>query len=105
MNKIKVSVAEFFSKYTKPAMTVVIGVAIAIGSFKLGCKFGNQPKSTTNPVNALTRNEVSVAVNDLNQLIILDKATGKYTIFNEEVGMSVFGMYAGMIHQKAINGK
>lgn len=104
MNKIKVSVAEFFGKYVKPALTVVVGVAIAIGSFKLGSKFGNQPKPT-NPVNALTRNEVSVAVNDLNQLIILDKATGKYTIFNEEVGMSVFGMYAGMIHQNAISGK
>ena len=75
MNQLKMSVAEFFSKYTKPALTVVAGVAIAYASFKLGAKYGNPEKKEVAENaydHAFSPSEISFAVNVSNELSMIE---------------------------------
>ena len=108
MNQLKMSVAEFFSKYTKPALTVVAGVAIAYASFKLGAKYGNPEKKEVAENaydHAFSPSEISIAVNESNELIMIERATGKYIVYSDTIGQTIFGMYANRIHQEVTNGK
>ena len=102
------SVAEFFSKYTKPALTVVAGVAIAYASFKLGAKYGNPEKKEVAENaydHAFSPSEISIAVNESNELIMIERATGEYIVYSDTIGQTIFGMYANRIHQEVTNGK
>jgi hypothetical protein len=108
MNQLKMSVAEFFSKYTKPALTVVAGVAIAYASFKLGAKYGNPEKKEVAENaydHAFSPSEISIAVNESNELIMIERATGEYIVYSDTIGQTIFGMYANRIHQEVTNGK
>ena len=113
MNQLKMSVAEFFSKYTKPALTVVAGVAIAYASFKLGAKYGNPEKKEVmsqlpqgwEVFHAFSPSEISIAVNESNELIMIERATGEYIVYSDTIGQTIFGMYANRIHQEVTNGK
>ena len=108
MNQLKMSVAEFFSKYTKPALTVVAGVAIAYTSFKLGAKYGNPEKKEVAENaydHAFSPSEISIAVNESNELIMIERATGEYIVYSDTIGQTIFGMYANRIHQEVTNGK
>lgn len=44
--------------------------------------------------------EISIAINESNQMLIIDKKTGKYDMFDEKVGTTIFRMYAGKIYQQ-----
>ena len=108
MNQLKMSVAEFFSKYTKPALTVVAGVAIAYASFKLGAKYGNPEKKEVAENaydHAFSPSEISIAVNESNELIMIERATGDYIVYSDKIGQTIFGMYANRIHQEINDGK
>lgn len=43
----------------------------------------------------------SVAINDRGELMIIDRGTGKYTLFQDSVGMSIFNQYASRIYLKS----
>jgi hypothetical protein len=108
MNQLKVKVAAFLNKYTRPALTVVAGVAIAYASFKLGAKYGNpkEIEAAENPyAHAFAPDEISIAVNESNELIMIERATGEYIVYSDTIGQTIFGMYANRIHQEVTNGK
>ena len=44
----------------------------------------------------------SVAKNDRNELMIIDRATGVYTVYQDSVGMAIFEMYANEKYAKAV---
>jgi len=44
--------------------------------------------------------EISIAINESNQMLIIDKKTGKYDMFADSVGTTIFRMYAGKIYQQ-----
>lgn len=45
--------------------------------------------------------EISVAVNEENDLLLIDKKTGKYKVYTEDLGLTIFKMYAKKIRQQA----
>ena len=45
--------------------------------------------------------EISVAVNESNDLLLIDKKTGKYKVYTEDLGLTIFKMYAKKIRQQA----
>jgi len=108
MNQLKMNVTEFFSKYTKPAVTTIVGISIAYASFKLGAEYGN-PKTDNDSKNpyahAFSPSEISIAVNESNELIMIERATGDYIVYSDTIGQTIFAMYANRIHQEVINGK
>ena len=95
------------------AMKKLISYAIIVGALVLGFVIGrytqNYPpdvKPETNPYSkAFAPKEISIAVNESNELIMIERATGDYIVYSDEIGQTIFGMYANRIHQEVTNDK
>jgi hypothetical protein len=42
--------------------------------------------------------DISIAINESNQMLIIDKKSGKYEMFEDSVGLTIFKMYANRIY-------
>ena len=92
----------------KPAMNVVILVAVGTAMFSLGSAYqahkAKEQVKVENPyAHAYSPEEISIAVNESNELIMIERATGEYIVYSDEIGQTIFGMYANRIHQEATN--
>jgi hypothetical protein len=92
----------------KPALNVVILVAVSSAAFKLGQMYQatrtEKTKVVENPyAHAFTPEELSIAVNESNELLMIERATGKYIVYSDEIGQTIFEMYANRIQQE-VNG-
>jgi hypothetical protein len=92
----------------KPAMNVVILVSVGTAMFSLGSAYqSHKAKEQTkveNPyAHAYSPEEISIAVNESNELIMIERATGEYIVYSDQIGQTIFGMYANRIHQEATN--
>jgi hypothetical protein len=97
---------QFLSKHARSAINTVTVIALVIASFKLGAEYGNRPKpeEPKNPyAHAFAPDEISIAVNESNELIMIERATGQYIVYSDEIGQTIFGMYANRIHQEVKN--
>jgi hypothetical protein len=98
---------ETISKSLKPAMNVIIVVAVGTSMFKLGGMYQASQKEDVkveNPyAHAFSPEEISIAVNESNELIMIERATGKYIVYSDQIGQTIFGMYANRIHQEVAN--
>lgn len=89
--------------FAKKAFTYTIIVGALVIGFFIGKKFpSSHPQIQDNPYShAYNAGEVSIAVNESNELLIFDRKTGKYIIYSDEIGMTVFKMYTNRIYQNA----
>ena len=92
-------------KAIKPALNVVILVSVATASFKVGGMYESSKKKedikVENPYShAFSPEEISIAVNESNELIMIERSTGKYIVYSDRIGQTIFGMYANRIHQE-----
>jgi hypothetical protein len=55
------------------------------------------PKVESKPTMKFHKN-ISIAVNESNQMLIIDKKTGKYEMFEDSVGVTIFKVYANRIY-------
>jgi hypothetical protein len=96
-------------KTIKPALNVIVGVALLTLAFQLGTVYQSYKKpevKTSNPyAHAFSPEEISIAVNESNELIMIERATGEYIVYSDEIGQTIFGMYANRIHQEVNAGK
>ena len=92
----------------KPAMNVIIVAAVGTVMFRLGIAYQNNKNKETkieNPyAHAYSPEEISIAVNESNELIMIERATGDYIVYSDQIGQTIFGMYANRIHQEVTNG-
>ena len=88
----------------KPIVNIVILVSVATAAFKLGQNYQSSKKEEAqveNPyAHAFSPEEISIAVNESNELIMIERATGKYIVYSDKIGQTIFGMYANRIHQE-----
>jgi hypothetical protein len=100
---------ETLLKALKPALNVVIVVSVATASFKLGSMYQASQKEDTKTENpyshAFSPEEISIAVNESNELIMIERATGDYIVYSDQIGQTIFGMYANRIHQEVNAGQ
>ena len=92
----------------KPTMNVIIVAAVGTLMFRLGAAHQNhenkEAAKVENPyAHAFSPEEISIAVNESNELIMIERATGKYIVYSDAIGQTIFGMYANRIHQEATN--
>jgi hypothetical protein len=91
----------------KPIVNIVILVSVATAAFKLGQNYQSSKKeeaTVSNPyAHAFSPEEISIAVNESNELIMIERATGKYIVYSDKIGQTIFGMYANRIHQEVTN--
>lgn len=90
----KIKKCNNISHYLLHLLALLVGVTIGyyyhvIEEIKL--------KNVSLPQKEVLRSDVSIAVDDHNNLMIIDKKSGEYTIYQDSIGQSIFGMYAGKI--------
>ena len=73
----------------------ILGIGIYIGSTWTELKMKPVQKTVS-----VTKKEISIAINESKQLMIIDKVTGSYTTYSDSIGMSIFSMYANRLSQK-----
>lgn len=58
---------------------------------------------TSSPKITKTIKEVSVAINERNELMVIDRTTGEYEIYQDSIGQSIFNLYATRIQSEYQN--
>ena len=95
MNKIK----EAFTK-VKPTLNKIFKYLIIttfiIASFFVGKFVENHKnkKSETNEIVKVKKDEVNIAIDETNNLIIFDNKSGDYVIYEDSIGHTIFKLYA-----------
>jgi hypothetical protein len=81
--------------------------ATIVGALVIGFYVGRwnktvEPKVEINPYKRVySDTEISIAVNENNELLMVDKKTGKYVVYSDQVGQTIFKMYTNRIYQQA----
>jgi hypothetical protein len=60
--------------------------------------YTKQKPSTAKEVKKIS--ETSVAINERGEMLIIDRKTGEYTVYQDSVGKSIFVLYANGIQSK-----
>lgn len=74
----------------------IIGVT-CVGSFFIGRFYDKLTKKETPlkvNVSTIKKQDVNLAIDQGNNLIIIDNSTGNYTIYQDSVGRTIFSLYA-----------
>lgn len=97
----KEKIKEFLLK-VKPTLTKVIRYSIItvaiVASFLVG-KFVESYKNKKsgveeNKIVKVKKEEVNIAIDETNNLIIIDEHTGEYVIYEDSIGQTIFKLYA-----------
>lgn len=96
---------ETVKSYVKPVLNIVILVTVSTATFKLGALHqasqAEKADVVQNPyAHAFTPDELSIAVNESNELLMIERSTGKYIVYSDQIGQTIFDMYANRIHQE-----
>ena len=90
-------VVEQIKSLAKPFLLIVmISSALGIG-WIVGYYTNKIVNNYVNQKSVRTHETVSVAINEKNQLILIDKETGEYQIYSDSVGLNILKIYAKSI--------
>jgi uncharacterized cupredoxin-like copper-binding protein len=91
----------------KHAISVVVLVAMGTIGFQSGRayqKYVKVDKKAENPYShVFSPEDISIAVNESGELIMILRTNGKYIVYSDSIGQTIFGMYANRIHQEVSN--
>ena len=76
-------------------IALITGAALMELSYRISVKNAKKGVVYQRPK---TTSEVSVAVNDRSELMIIDRSNGSYTLYQDSVGRRIFNMYAAQIY-------
>jgi|688.fasta_scaffold32143_6 hypothetical protein len=91
--KAKESTKSIFKHIVVYGVIVIVSIASFIIGFtyhKLTSKNEIPPKE----INRVFKKDVSVAIDETNNLIIINNETGDYTLFQDSIGNTIFNLYA-----------
>lgn len=92
---------EAFAK--KLGNLVVLALALVAGFF-IGYYYWVMTHKTADGVQVENVKELrttSIAINERNELMIIDRKSGRYAIYQDSVGIAVFRLYANKIYKQA----
>jgi hypothetical protein len=84
----------------KKAFNVIWAVCLLICGFFIGHYsyivrgYNTEPKAVKK-----TTKDVSVAINESNEVLIIDRATGRFETYSDSVGTNIFKLYAAKMYQ------
>jgi len=94
LNKISEKLKQLF----KTTFIYVVILVSASASFFVGMYYQKMnTKTKKHEVTKILKHEVVLAVDENNNLIIIQKSTGDYTIFQDSIGKHIFNMYANSV--------
>ncbi len=81
-------------------------LALIVLSFSAGRITADYPPKngeiSKNPYShAFDKKEISIAVNENNELLLIEKKTGDYILYSNSIGMTIFQMYANKIYNES----
>ena len=74
-------------------------IAISVGVY-IGYIWKDLHSTKVQTTKAITKKEISIAINEEKQLLLINKVSGEYIIYSDSVGQSIFKMYANQLTQK-----
>jgi hypothetical protein len=80
---------------------MVIAAAMVIG-FLIGYYYWYMSVKTSIQKKPKTLKTISIALNDRSELMIIDRANGVYTIYQDSVGLEIFNLYASQKYNQAV---
>ena len=106
MIKLKFISEEMIEKLSKTMKSLgnwILVVTVALSAFFLGYYYPKikqtivgEQKTFIVPKNS---SQITVSVTDRGELMVMDRATGKFEIYDEAVGLNVFKSYGSRITQ------
>lgn len=88
----------YFLSHLGKAALIVLAMGAGFGCSEI-YHFVKSKSKAEIPQNVKKMQSTSVAMNERNELMIIDRVDGSYQIFQDSVGMQVFRLYAGRIQQ------
>lgn len=90
----KSKVGNNFSHYLLHFLALMVGLTIGYYYHVLE---EIKMKNVESPQKEVLKSSVSIAIDDHDNLMVIDKKSGQYTIFQDSVGHAIFQMYASKI--------
>lgn len=93
LKNLKVKLSQLF----KNGVIYGIIVCAITASFFLGNFYNqitNKDKSSKVQVKTIVKSEVNLAIDENNHLIVIEKKTGNYSIYQDSIGKTIFKLYA-----------
>jgi hypothetical protein len=103
LENLKEKTATFLKTTSKVALVIA---ALFIGAISRDIYLRvTTPKVVTPTLkfeNPKTIGETSIAINERGELMVIDRKTGEYHLYQDSVGRTIFNMYAGRIYSQKI---
>ena len=106
MIKPKFISGEMTQKMTKMMKSLgnwILIITVALSAFFLGYYYPKIKQTIVGDQKAFispkSSNEITVSVTDRGELMVMDRRTGKFEIYDEAVGLNVFKAYGSRITQ------
>lgn len=97
----KEAVMSFLKKlYSNAIIVVALVLGFFIGYYSYIVQTAQVKEPTRNPYTEVkSPGQISVAINDANEMLVIDRNTGEYEVYSDSVGIIIFKLYAGKIYQ------
>jgi len=69
------------------------------------CEIYHLTKSNKGEKNPKSLKEISVAINEKGELMMMDRSNGSYQFYDDSVGVCIFNLYASKAQSQYINQK
>ena len=93
----KTSVQNFLS-FMRKVVNYVFLLLVLVAGFFVGKTYVELKPEEKDPLTTQSVDKVSIAVDESNQILIINRETGEYQIYSDSVGITIFKMYANRIY-------
>lgn len=101
INKVKEMPAVIQAGKIAVLITAIsIGFAISEFNHWLKAKREDKPQVIQKMKSVKTLGKTSVAINERNELMVIDRSTGEFEIYSDSIGQTIFSLYAGRIYSQ-----
>ena len=93
--EIKTTLVEKFKNFVKHFLFYFVFILSLTAGFAIGYNYNTIKSCTvkTKP-DIVLRNEVTIAIDESNNILIINKKTGSYTTYQDSIGGIIFNFYA-----------
>ena len=101
INKVK-EMPAFIQAGKIAILITAISIGFAISEFNhwLKAKQEDKPQVIQKMKSVKTLQKTSVAINERNELMVIDRSTGEFEIYSDSIGQTIFSLYAGRIYSQ-----
>jgi hypothetical protein len=85
-----------FSTLLRPLFTYIVVIITATASFFIGRyydKLTREPIVEKTEMVRIDKSDVTLAINEQNELMMINKNNGSYTVYSDSIGKSIFALY------------